>query len=132
MSDDDWLSLKDPEEAAANLPAGLVVPPTCGSEELRTLDRMRLDPDPAFRNHWRVLFVDEDDNFEKDEARLAKRSAEVWRERMGWPVGTSPTPADAGQWLAHRRAVLFAKWAPLLAHARQQDEAAARGEVSSG
>jgi hypothetical protein len=131
---EDYLGLGDPDQLRADQGPALVVPPTCGGHELRALDVMRLEHGEEFRDYWRIPFTDEDDQWEKYDGRslFENRSEEVWRVRMGWPVGTAPTPADADQWLAHRRALLLDKWSPRLAWARAQDEAATREEAEPG
>lgn len=135
MSDQpDFLGLKDPDQVLAERGPALVVCATAGGHELRMLDAMRLDPSEEARDHWRVVFTDENGNWEAYDGRskIENRSEEIWRVRMGWPPGAWPTPADVDQWIGHRRALLFAKWQPRLQWAREQDEKAIRGEVEPG
>jgi hypothetical protein len=137
---EDFLGLNDPDQALADQTPGLVVPARAGGHELRALDAMRrmegMSPEAVEQvvNHWRVVFVDENDAFEKWDGRgpIELRPAEVWRVRMGWPKGCEPTPADAEQWVAHRRALLMDLWSPRLAWARAQDELAAAGTADPG
>jgi hypothetical protein len=135
MSDEnDPLGLNDPDQVLAEQGPALVVCATAGGHELRALDEMRRDPDEAVRDHWRIPFEDENGEWEKYDGRskLEHQQSELWRVRMSWPVGTTPTPADVDQWLAHRAALLMNKWSPRLAWARNEDEKARRGEAEPG
>jgi hypothetical protein len=128
---EDFLGLSDPDQVRAEQGPALMVGATCGGHELRMLDQMRREPGEEFRDHWRITFTDENDQWEAYDGRskIEHQQPEIWRVRMGWPVGTVPTPADAMQWIDHRRARLIVKWAPRLTWARDQDEKAARGEA---
>lgn len=137
MSDqhpEDFLGLNDPDQVLADLTPALFVPARCGGYELRMLDAQRMDADEAVRDHWRIPFLDDKDEWEEwdGRSRPETQQKEIWARRMSWPPGTWPTPSQVDQWLANRTARLDAKWAPRLQWARDRDAAALRGECDPG